>query len=686
MPESKETMKAISLLRLTSTCIDAGRRGCEVIRSFHQTHQSEVGGRLKIGGDPRSVVTQCDIDAQEAIVKSLRDTWGDALLIIGEEDGATTLPTPVSDDSLLRNDLLADLAQDEDIPLEELAIFVDPLDGTREFVEGRLSNVACLIGIARNSRPIAGIIGVPFPKGDLSLETQIHYAVGDQIKKSGIWPAEVETINENASESRVTLFTGDSSNPMLQRAISCTKSLAKHDIHHKIVGGTASKLTKVANSKKPAIAILHFVTELWDTCPVEALLNCKGGKVTDFFGAPLDYDPKRPFGNVFGVVASLGASDLHDELCRSLREDGEVVQEVLKPWMGEDSKIPEVSQAVDIARDLDGIPFGIKDLQEVLKGENPSSLSLVGYSVPEEDAWRGLMSTGARYKLEWEGKDSENQSSQPPSDIFYKRISMAHLSHAQDKLKTAPHKLVRDVKSYQVETSFLTSEAAQSLAKETGMRINKVFASDLRPVISDNPKELLDSRFSIFLEYFQKSDGWDQSWLLSAEEAKAALSELAKMHGYFWHGSDFWKKENGKVGDDLESSVWPNGGYMQPKLQGYEQLKKVRSGWEARYPTFEADLKEIPELDGVDIQSLGKRLEDVAPIVGKESHPFSEDTNESNQFQKYRTLIHGDPKHANFFFRKKEESIEVAIIDFQWSGFGLAATGKELWNAIKLFV
>jgi hypothetical protein len=215
------------------------------------------------------------------------------------------------------------------------------------------------------------------------------------------------------------------------------------------------------------------------------------------------------------------------------------------------------------------------------------------------------------------------------------------------------------------------------------MRINKVLASDLRPVTSDNPKDLLDSRFSIFLEYFQKPDGWEQNWLLNKDEAKAALAELAKMHAYFWQGSHFWKKDEGKVGDDLESIVWPNGGYMQPKLQGYDQLKKVCSGWEARYSSFEADLKKIPELNEVDIQSLGRRLEEVAAIVGKESHPFSEDPKGNDEFMKYRTLIHGDPKHANFFFRRRqvtddeEEKIEVGVIDFQWSGFGLAATGKE---------
>jgi thiamine kinase-like enzyme len=39
-------------------------------------------------------------------------------------------------------------------------------------------------------------------------------------------------------------------------------------------------------------------------------------------------------------------------------------------------------------------------------------------------------------------------------------------------------------------------------------------------------------------------------------------------------------------------------------------------------------------------------------------------------------LIHGDPKQANIFFRRetKYSSVQVGLIDFQWCGFGLAAT------------
>ncbi|VEU39548.1 unnamed protein product [Pseudo-nitzschia multistriata] len=711
-------MKTISLSQLTSSCMDAGWQGCQVIRSFHEAHSDSKGGKLKIGGDARSVVTQCDIDAQAKIIAALRSTWGEELLIIGEEDEteAGALSSGADAPPPLRTDILFDDREvqktmapglDEEIPLEELALFVDPVDGTREFVEGRLGNVACLIGIARNSRPVAGIIGVPFPGGgDLSCGAEIHYAIADQKDFAGVW-SQKETPPSGAGESEgasasastnsdaaeqasndessdrdghaagTTVLSGDSGNPVLQIATTTAVSLAPGgDARRVIVGGTAAKLRMVATSTSPTVAVLHFDTQLWDTCAPEALLKCRGGKITDMFGASLVHCPKRTMGNVFGVVASSkGASVLHDELCRSMRADRDSVMAIFQQWIGEGMPPPGVSQSIDIARDLDGMPYGLDHLQELLRDENPTDSKLVGYSVPEEDAWRGLMSNGVRFQLQWE-EGANPSGNSPPSDMFYKRIVMANLDHARDKLKTAPHKLVRDVKSYQVETSFLTSYACKYLVNDTGMKINKVLSSDLRPVAGDNPKELLDSSFSIFLEYFQNSDGWEQHWLLPREETKASLEELAKMHAYFWQGSDFWKKDGGKAGSDLENMVWPNGGYMQPKLQGYEQLKKVRSGWEARYSSFRDDLEKVAELKGVDCVPLGERLEEVAPIVGGKAHPFADKDAATNaDFARYRTLIHGDPKHANFFFRKKQESgIEVGLIDFQWSGFGLAAT------------
>jgi len=40
-----------------------------------------------------------------------------------------------------------------------------------------------------------------------------------------------------------------------------------------------------------------------------------------------------------------------------------------------------------------------------------------------------------------------------------------------------------------------------------------------------------------------------------------------------------------------------------------------------------------------------------------------------------QTLIHGDPKSANFFYRARGDGgVDVGVIDFQWTGAGLCAT------------
>ena len=94
-----------------------------------------MDGRLKVGGDARSVVTQADVDAQAAIVGGLRRTWGVSLRIIGEEDEAEARPT--MDGPHLKLDLMDGTSiVDEEIPIDELALFVDPLDADR--VDGDL--------------------------------------------------------------------------------------------------------------------------------------------------------------------------------------------------------------------------------------------------------------------------------------------------------------------------------------------------------------------------------------------------------------------------------------------------------------------------------------------------------------------------------------------------------------------
>ena len=60
----------------------------------------------------------------------------------------------------------------------DLCVFVDPVDGTREFVEGRLEAVECLVGVAYRGRAVAGVMGLPFYNDSLAVPAVASQACG----------------------------------------------------------------------------------------------------------------------------------------------------------------------------------------------------------------------------------------------------------------------------------------------------------------------------------------------------------------------------------------------------------------------------------------------------------------------------------------------------------------------------
>merc|ERR1711966_604163 len=64
-----------------------------------------------------------------------------------------------------------------DIDASKITIFVDPLDGTREFVEGRLENCQVLVGIAIDGEAVAGAVGIPFQDGTMDNDSTIIYGL-----------------------------------------------------------------------------------------------------------------------------------------------------------------------------------------------------------------------------------------------------------------------------------------------------------------------------------------------------------------------------------------------------------------------------------------------------------------------------------------------------------------------------
>jgi len=320
-----------------------------------------------------------------------------------------------------------------------------------------------------------------------------------------------------------------------------------------------------------------------------------------------------------------------------------------------------VNLSVDeIIKDLDGFPLTAEYLAEKMDVDNVESCTC-----PGEDAFRGLMSNACRVRLHPGGETA-----------FYKQIVFENLDHALEKLKNSPFKLRRDAKSYEVVASFLSSKACQQMMKHTGVCIPKCYDAQLRT----NDANPMESKYSFLLEDFSPSDGWYQKWLLcdSIEECKRSISTFAKIHAFFWHGSSFWNDDNAEAARELEAGIWKSGSYVQPEAQNTKtlnQCKVVAKEWATKRLKFEEQLSAFDYWD-----NLGERLESMAEECGRLAHPFADETL-AESYKEYRTFTHGDPKAANLFFKKgakisklTQSELQVGLIDFQWSGFGLAAT------------
>lgn len=171
---------------------------------------------------------------------------------------------------------------------------VDPLDGTREFID-RIDEFSVMVGLAVDGEARLGAVYQPAAD---------RLFAGDV--RSGAW------VIEGAREGAVPrpLAVGDLGAPLRfvrsrshpdERIRRLEAALGEVEV---ILSGSAgSKCALVASGQ--ADLYVHPVPYLkeWDTCAPEAMLRAAGGRVTDCGGEPLRYgkaDPAQP-GGIFAA-------------------------------------------------------------------------------------------------------------------------------------------------------------------------------------------------------------------------------------------------------------------------------------------------------------------------------------------------------------------------------------------------
>lgn len=261
--------------------------------------------------------TEADRSAQHCIVSGLTKQFP-GIKIIGEE----TLDTP----GTTGNDVI-DSGFDEsvislvgakcperlkNIPLDDLVVWVDPLDGTAEYTKGLLDHVTTLIGIAVKGEPLAGVICQPYYNFQKVTGTTGQSIEGGDCEPGVVMGRTVwgiQGIGAFGHEKNTPppfedglIVTVSASHPT-ESLTKCLQALNPSSVFN--VGGAGHKVLMLLDGKAHVYPLPTRGCKKWDTCAPEAVLRAAGGIITDMFGKDIEYHQNVTHSNESGHLAAL---------------------------------------------------------------------------------------------------------------------------------------------------------------------------------------------------------------------------------------------------------------------------------------------------------------------------------------------------------------------------------------------
>ena len=242
----------------------AHRAGVEILRSFGTAFPVE----FKPGDE--GPVTEADRGADRLIREGLSAAFpDDAILSEETPDDLTRLGT-------------------------ERLWLVDPLDGTRQFVEA-LPEFAVMIGLAIRGRPVLGVVHVP-PERRTVFGAE-GYGV-DLLDLQGWRP--LAPLPEGVPPDRGPVVTLSRSH-----AGSRTREVARRLGASRIVasGSVGRKVMLLLTGEADLYVTLGRRSRHWDACAPDALMRLAGGVFTDVRGRAVSYNTEATT-NRSGMLAA----------------------------------------------------------------------------------------------------------------------------------------------------------------------------------------------------------------------------------------------------------------------------------------------------------------------------------------------------------------------------------------------
>lgn len=164
---------------------------------------------------------------------------------------------------------------------------VDPLDGTREFIQGS-GEFTVNIALIENHTPVLGVVVVPAHR-------QAYWAVRGEAAYAKLGAEDPRRIH-TSNISRVPLKAAVSRRPSQNMRPDWMALMDRLGQPELVYCGSAWKICLVAEGKVDLYPQLGATSE-WDTAAGQCILEAAGGQLVDFSGRPLQYNAKPSLEN-----------------------------------------------------------------------------------------------------------------------------------------------------------------------------------------------------------------------------------------------------------------------------------------------------------------------------------------------------------------------------------------------------
>uniref|UniRef100_A0A1B6GM15 Putative inositol monophosphatase 3 n=1 Tax=Cuerna arida TaxID=1464854 RepID=A0A1B6GM15_9HEMI len=290
--EDSETKKppTINVRQVLIAAIELAQKGGEQVVKARKQADMVVHSKGKTKEGANNPVTEADYNSHCVMYFGLKKAFP-SLQIISEEElsegkcGQLSSPKltmhPESEPGL-------DSLVDEELPVRDLAVWIDPLDATQEFTENLLEYVTTMVCVAHKGRPLMGVIHKPFGNPPHTTWAWLHHGMSPDLisYKSAVGETAVIVSRSHSGSIVETIHRAlGSDTPIIKAGGAGYKVL-------QVVGGNASAYVHTTAIKK------------WDLCAGDAILSAVGGTMTTLTNEEISYAATSDSVNTNGLLAT----------------------------------------------------------------------------------------------------------------------------------------------------------------------------------------------------------------------------------------------------------------------------------------------------------------------------------------------------------------------------------------------